>query len=67
MILFSCPYLGNEVEFSDERVTHVMARHPDLLPVNLNLIAKTLLDPDLFRVTQGRWLLESFHGGMLNC
>jgi hypothetical protein len=29
MILFPCPYLGSDVEFSDERIAHVSSRHPD--------------------------------------
>ena len=70
MILFPCPYLGKEVEFTDERVTHVMARHPDLLPVHLNLVAETLQDPDLVRVSArtvaarefSRWYAELLNG-----
>src|SRR5437588_10889960 len=47
----SCPYLGNEVEFTDERIAHVTERHPDLLPAHLDLIGKTLLDPDSVRIS----------------
>jgi len=32
MTKFSCPYLGGEVELSDERERHIAEHHPDLLP-----------------------------------
>jgi len=70
MILLPCPYLGKEVEFVDERVAHVTARHPDLLPAHVDLIAKTLQDPDLVRVSArttaakefSRWYAELLNG-----
>ena len=29
---FPCPYLGGEVELTEERERHITERHPDLLP-----------------------------------
>ena len=44
MVLFSCPYLGSEVELTDER-----EQHPDLLPAHRQKIADTLAEPDQVR------------------
>jgi hypothetical protein len=46
---YSCPYLGGEVELSEERACHVADRHPDLLPTHAERIAQALADPDLVR------------------
>ena len=70
MILFPCPYFAREVEFTDERVAHVTSRHPDLLPAHLDLIGKTLLDPDLVRISSrmaaarelSRWYADFLNG-----
>jgi len=43
---FRCPYLGNDIEFSDERENHIRSNHPDLLPQYLTQIEQTLNDPD---------------------
>ena len=32
MASFPCPYLGGDVELTDERERHIAERHPDLLP-----------------------------------
>jgi hypothetical protein len=42
---FPCPYLGADVELTDERETHIRAEHPELLPDHLDWIAQTLLEP----------------------
>ena len=70
MILFPCPYLGSDVEFTDERVDHVTSRHPDLLPAHMDLVGKTLLDPDLVRISRrmatvrelSRWYADLLSG-----
>jgi hypothetical protein len=49
MTKFPCPYLGAEVELSDERERHIQQHHPDLLPENKDLIRDTLADPDQVR------------------
>jgi len=49
MTFFPCPYLGSEVELTDEREVHVAASHPDLLPEYRERIADTLADPDQVR------------------
>ena len=46
MKTFPCPYLGGEVELSDERGSHIAETHPDLLPGHENQIGDTLRDPD---------------------
>jgi hypothetical protein len=46
---FPCPYLGGNVELSDEREAHITERHPDLLPVYRDLIRDTLAKPDEVR------------------
>jgi len=49
MTRFSCPYLGSEVELSDERERHIAETHPELLPEHKDQIGDTLLDPDQVR------------------
>ncbi len=49
MALFSCPYLGSEVELTDERERHIAKQHPDLLPEHGQKIADTLAKPDKVR------------------
>jgi len=49
MITFPCPYLGSEVELSDERERHIRDHHPDLLPAYPDRIGTTLADPDQIR------------------
>ena len=57
MARFPCPYLGAEVELTDERELHIGERHPDLLPAHRDRIAHTLADPDQVRRRQRavRW------------
>jgi hypothetical protein len=50
--LLSCPFLGNDVELTDEREQHIVARHPELLPVRIDRLAEAVYDPD--SVAQGR-------------
>ena len=49
MKLFPCPYLGGEVELSDERESHIAETHPELLPEHEDQIGGTLRDPDQVR------------------
>jgi hypothetical protein len=49
MTSFPCPYLGREVELSDERERHIAEHHPDLLPDHKDRIGDTLADPDQVR------------------
>ncbi len=49
MSCFPCPYLHAEVELTVERITHIMAQHPELPAVCHDIIAYTLLDPDEVR------------------
>jgi hypothetical protein len=49
MNTFPCPYLGSEVELSDERERHIRDHHPDLLPTYKDKIGTTLADPDQIR------------------
>jgi hypothetical protein len=34
MATFACPYLGGEVQLTEEREKHIADNHPDLLPEN---------------------------------
>jgi len=43
---FPCPYLGGEVELTDQREQHIAENHPDLLPEHGEHIAHTLANPD---------------------
>ena len=49
MKTFPCPYLGGEVELSDERERHIAETHPELLPEHEDQIGDTLHDPDQVR------------------
>ncbi len=49
MATFACPYLGSEVQLTDEREKHIGENHPDLLPEHRDKIAETLADPDEVR------------------
>ncbi len=46
---FSCPYLNCDVELTTEREAHIERTHPELLPLYLNQIGKTLQAPDQIR------------------
>ena len=67
---FPCPYLGAQVELTDEREQHITERHPDLLPEHGQCVADTLADPDQVRRSvrfANAWLFshwfESLRGG----
>jgi hypothetical protein len=47
--LFACPYLGGDVELTDEREAHIRRLHPEVLTAGRRLIARTLGDPHLVR------------------
>ena len=49
MIRFGCPYLGGEVELTDERERHILERHCDLLPGHRDHIAETMEHSDFVR------------------
>ena len=49
MSVFRCPYLGGTVELTEERRLHIVARHPDLLPLLSDYLALTVEDPDEVR------------------
>jgi hypothetical protein len=40
MAYFPCPYLGSNVELTDEREHHIANHHPDLLPEHRQYIAE---------------------------
>jgi hypothetical protein len=42
----TCPYLGAEVELTDERPTHIEQRHPELLPEQIDRLIQAIADPD---------------------
>lgn len=44
-----CPYLGVDVELTDERAEHIAERHPELLPSHVTEIAEAPADPDEVR------------------
>ena len=46
---FACPFLGREVELTDERESHMRSRHPELSDVLSSCIGATLSDPDEVR------------------
>ena len=43
---FECPYVGGDVELTDEREAHILARHAELLPARVDRLAETLREPD---------------------
>ena len=49
MKTYPCPYLGAEVELSDERENHIAETHPELLPEHEERLGETLSDPDQVR------------------
>jgi hypothetical protein len=46
MTRFTCPYLGGDVELTDQRERHIAEAHPDFLPEQLDRLADTLAHPD---------------------
>ena len=49
MTRMPCAYLDAEVELTDERLAHIQAGHPELIPEPVDRIARTLADPDEIR------------------
>jgi hypothetical protein len=49
MLQMACPFLGVEVELTEERERHIAEHHPDLLPEHRGKIETTLADPDQVR------------------
>jgi hypothetical protein len=49
MTIIPCPYLGVEVELSEERERHIRNHHPDLLPNRRERIIETVGNPDQIR------------------
>ena len=49
-----CPYLGRDVELTDEREWHIQRAHPPLLPDFSELLTKTIEDPDFVGDRAGR-------------
>ena len=46
---FPCPWLGGEVELTEERERHIQEQHPDFLPAHRDKLAEVLADPDTVR------------------
>jgi hypothetical protein len=49
MAFLLCPFLGADVELSDERERHIRSHHPDLLPRCRERMIETVADPDQVR------------------
>ena len=49
MAFLPCPYLGADVELSDDRERHSRSHHPDLLPGYRERMIETVADPDQVR------------------
>jgi len=60
---FPCPYLGAEVELTDEREAHIRQKHVHALGRDGALIAETLESPDSVRVVKQTLVL--FRVGMM--
>lgn len=45
MAWLPCPYLGADVELTDERVRHIESKHPDLWPRYAERVNVVLADP----------------------
>jgi hypothetical protein len=67
MATFACPYLGSEVELTEEREKHIAENHPDLLPEHRDKIVGTLAEPDEVRRSArfaGARLFSKWYGGL---
>ncbi len=51
MKYINCPYLGGEVELSEERECHIQQQHPDLLPLYSEQLVTTIKEPDEVRLS----------------
>ncbi|MBI4338467.1 MAG: hypothetical protein HY680_00780 [Chloroflexi bacterium] len=60
---FRCPYLGADVELTQEREHHITRHHPDLLPEFRSLLAGTLANPDQVR-GNGALLFSRWYNGV---
>jgi hypothetical protein len=49
MRTFECPYLNGVVELSDERLAHIVERHPELRDEAAAALQETLAAPDEVR------------------
>jgi hypothetical protein len=49
VLRIGCPYLGVDVELTDEREEHITVRHPDILPEYRLLLEEVLASPDVVR------------------
>src|SRR3954451_16011096 len=45
-MLLGCPYLGSDVELTDERLGHIGERYPECVPDELDRGVETIRDPD---------------------
>ena len=48
-VVFDCPHLEVEIDLTEERLAHILARHPELGPDCQALLAATLAHPDQVR------------------
>lgn len=67
MPLLPCPYIGADVELTEEREQHIAARHPDLIPGHRELISGPLADPDRVRHStrfSGARLFSRWYNGL---
>jgi hypothetical protein len=70
MSLFPCPYLGADVEWTEERERHTTERHPDFLHEHRDKVAATLAEPDDVRRSRrfgnarllSRWFADLHEG-----
>jgi hypothetical protein len=61
------PYLGNEVQLTEEREKHIAEHHPDLLSEHRDKIAGTLADPDELRRSVRFAGARVFSNDMMTC
>ena len=48
----ACPYLGAEVELTEERQAHIAGSHPELVPALLDCLRAAVESPDAVRRSQ---------------
>ena len=60
MAWLECPFLNGKIELSNERLAHILRRHPELAVGQPDTIAATLLDPDLVRIYLDEPLAHAF-------
>jgi hypothetical protein len=67
MATFACPYLGSEVQLTEERERHNTETHPDLLTEHRDKVAGALADPDEDRQSArfaGARVFSKWHDGL---